>query len=598
MPSLSAVSPALLFPIALLALISLYHRVRLRTSSAPRTSFLLFIAALSVIAGVIGLLASLNQTAVLINVANSLQELLECACKPILILTITLSTGPALTDAMSLRRVRVVLGFTTFLIICEFTSSLIPQSPPLLPAILAALSRAFLFPLALSVFIYSRSRGSAGVFQDTEKGSPAAKIPARISSPTPDTWPFPVSLMRSRGQWKSHASTRGEVAMTSLPPLLVLTPLSQPRPTSAKNEKGITLRVAAALIVAQAIAALCAALDVACGLVSMIPRTPLKVGTGDKTIARTLSGLLVTRSICLLVWAIAVLAVVHFLFLETRTNASEEIITTEDSAGQCGHRKFLNVTSMPCKPKPSLTRFGSSDSASDFLSMRDPFASPPPPPPPPPASVGLGLNEIDVGWNGNKDIAVQYRFPAPRSKVRAKVKDKRKKARASGNKSLEHQLSAQTLLPRSPLPNSKGVDLDREKDKSFRDEARLAQMLLQTLSQNTGECESPTTPSSPTLLLPQPTHVALSSRWSASTTILSAATGSTGRRSGVSTYASCTGEKVRGSRMSMNTVTSARSSRKSLDYSEARKSSATASLPYGDTKVALVLASNGIAGTL
>ena len=217
------------------------------------------------------------------------------------------------------------------------------------------------------------------------------------------------------------------------------------------------------------------------------------------------------------------------------------------------------------KPKPSLSR-RESDSLLDFLSLRDPFASSPPPPPPLPP-VGLGLDEVDVGWNGNKEIGMQYRFPAPRSVVKG-GRRRGKVSHINGMKRLVHQDSARTLLP---VPETRGAEADVGTDRELGDEARLAQLLLESLSEGGEDCDRPniSTPV-PTVELPQVAHVQQTSRWSTSTTVPSIMSASISNRSGVSTYTTCASEKVPTSRVSMNTIASAFGSRKS---SEARRKS-------------------------
>lgn len=199
--------------------------------------------------------------------------------------------------------------------------------------------------------------------------------------------------------------------------------------------------------------------------------------------------------------------------------------------------------------------------------MRDPFASSPPPPPPLPP-IGLGLDEVDVGWNGNKEIGMQYRFPAPRSIIKGE-RYKGKTARVNGKKRLVHQDSARTLLP---VPETRGPEADLGGDRGFGDEARLAQLLLESLCEGSEDRDSPNTPTPvPTVQPPQVAHVQQTSRWSTSTTVQSIMSASISNRSGVSTYTTCASEKVPTSRISMNTIASALGSRKS---SEARRKSA------------------------
>lgn len=253
---------------------------------------------------------------------------------------------------------------------------------------------------------------------------------------------------------------------------------------------------------------------------------------------------------------------------DPRPYSSEKQVTVEYKQGPLGgdSGRSSHDHTVPRTSKPSLSR-RESDSILDFLFLRDPFASSPPPPPPLPP-VGLGLDEVDVGWSGNKEIGMQYRFPAPRSIVKG-GRRKGKNAPANGKKRLAHQDSSRKLLP---VPESRGTEADVEKDKGFGDEARLAQLLLQSLSEGIEDSDSPDT-STPvsTVQLPQAVHVPQISRWSTSTTVRSVMSASTSNRSGVSTYTTCASERVPQSRISMNTIASVLGSRKS---SEARRKSA------------------------
>jgi hypothetical protein len=274
-------------------------------------------------------------------------------------------------------------------------------------------------------------------------------------------------------------------------------------------------------------------------------------------------------------WSLMVLATIQMLPTAPRASSPEKQgYEQKPLGGDYGKHSRDNPGTRV--PKPSLSR-RESDSLLDFLSLRDPFASSPPPPPPLPP-VGLGLDEVDVGWNGNKEISMQYRFPAPRSIVKG-GRRKGKMAYVNGKKRLVHQDSARTLLP---VPETRGTEADVSGDRGFGDEARLAQLLLQSLSaaQAGGDSDSPgTSIPVPMVQPPQAAHVQQTSRWSTSTTVQSVMSASISNRSGVSTYTTCASEKVPTSRISMNTIASALGSRKS---SEARRKSAvTASSSKG-----------------
>lgn len=190
-------------------------------------------------------------------------------------------------------------------------------------------------------------------------------------------------------------------------------------------------------------------------------------------------------------------------------------------------------------PRPSFSRFLSPDSASEYLSVPDPFASIPPPlPPPPVVSVGLDLDEVDNRCNGRKEIRVQYRFPAPRSRTWRKHKSK-KSCSTSGKWSLDHKSSVQSLSSCPPLLSRNGgiyagradCGADQDKDGGLKDEAILAQRLLQSLSLGATEdlSTAPKNEISPITTLwgtsiPRALYTPPRSRWSSSSTVMSATT--------------------------------------------------------------------------
>lgn len=185
-------------------------------------------------------------------------------------------------------------------------------------------------------------------------------------------------------------------------------------------------------------------------------------------------------------------------------------------------------------PKSSFSRFLSPDSASEYLSVADPFASIPPPLPPPPVQpVGLDLDEVDNrhNHNGGKGIRVQYRFPAPRSRAWRKPKSKKKSCSTSGKWTLDHKGSAQSLNSCPPLllGNAGRADgTDQDKDGGLRDEAILSQLLLQSLDQGVTEDHN-TAPSSENrpittlwrTTIPRALYIPPRSRWSSNSTVKS-----------------------------------------------------------------------------
>ncbi|KIJ18587.1 hypothetical protein PAXINDRAFT_8840 [Paxillus involutus ATCC 200175] len=561
MVSTDVVTPALFLSIPIPCLALLSYDWRFHRTTPLKSAFFILIAILSAMAGGTGLSGVIGSCELLRMVAKAFANLLECALSGIsLFALLSFSRHPALSQ----RVLRFFLALTAFLLTCELVTALVPESPPLLPPILALASRGIMLSLALITATCSCSRDAAIQAEvDTEKGRPAqgsspGKTAVRVSSPTPGTWPFPASLAPRSQRNSRNCSARSKVTVTNLPRSLTFTPMGDCEKGNDHHNVdpaqivGVFLAVLAA---AQTASIVCATLSVACSVVT---------GRSITDANTFLPRIIIARAICTFLWIIAVLTVIHFAPADIRSNisdaAKESVADREPDKFGCGI------------PAPrTLTHFGSSDSTPDFLSLRDPFASPPPPPPPPPfPPVGLGLDEVDVGWNGNKEIGVQYRFPAPRSIVNGKGRGKGKKVRPGGRKHLVHQGSTRALLPLPPLPTTRRTEVDADKEKGFGDEARLAQLLLQSLSEGAGECESPHTPTLPTVPLPQAAHMQLCSRWSTSTTVRSTMTASISNKSGVSTYTSYASEKIRASRVSMNTVASGLGSRKS---SEARRKS-------------------------
>lgn len=472
----------------------------------------------------------------------------------------------------------------------ELVSALIPTSPLLLPATLALVARGILLTLAIAAAILLRRRYSAIAAEvNIEKGRPAdessGKTPGRISSPTPATWPFPGSLALQRWSERGSCPANQSARPDLLPPSTSTPPHNMDKDLH-KFDRQNFIFLPLVLAIAQIFATLSAALNVAASIL------------GDGAITRTnqpLPHLLLASAACTLLWSITVLTIIqsrlnsftnHFeltfvscekvLPAKPHPYSSEKQVAIGCEQGPPGgdFDKFSRDNPVRRTRKPSIYR-RESDSLLDFLSLRDPFASSPPPPPPLPP-VGLGLDEVDVGWNGNKEIGVQYRFPAPRSIVKG-GRPKGKKTRANGKKRLSHQDSARTLLP---VLETRGTEIDIERDRGFGDEVRLAQLLLQSLSEGGEDCDNQNTSIPvPTMQPPQVAHLQQSSRWSTSTTIQSIMSTSVSNRSGLSTYTTCAAEKVPTSRISMNTIASAFGSRKSSEAK--RKSAMTASSSKG-----------------
>ncbi|KAG9316751.1 hypothetical protein JVU11DRAFT_2812 [Chiua virens] len=485
MTSSDVVASTLFLPIPLISLgLLAYDWHSTRSAPAKRAIFVL-LAILPAVAGGTALSAASGEP--LRVVAKAFTNLLYGTLSGVSIYA--LSSSPQF-PAFPPPFLRYFLSLAALLVVCELISALISMSPHLLSAALALVSRVILLMLSIAAAILLRRRytamtaelnyrkGTRRVWDDSQSSLALKEQSKRPGSPA-NKWDAPDLLSPSS---TSHTFNASEDVYRTDKQHLILLPL--------------------VLVLTQFFAAFSASLNT---------NQPLQY------------------------WLL-----LQFFLLDRSLCSSEERV-----AFGCDHGPLRSDLDKVSRDKPPLRTPNppvsphESDSLFDFLSLRDPFASSPPPPPPLPP-VGLDLDEVDLGWNGSKEISMQYRFPAPRSIVKG-GRRKGKKARANGKnlRLLVHQDSARTLLP---VPETRGTEMDVERDRGFGDEARLAQLLLQSLIE---ECRSPTTPTPvPTVQPPQPAHIQQTSRWSASTTVQSIMSASISNRSGVSTYATCASEKV------------------------------------------------------
>ncbi|KAG1890011.1 hypothetical protein F4604DRAFT_643402 [Suillus subluteus] len=562
---LQVIPPALMLILPLVSAVFLAHSSPFSRNKRVPNILLAFNIVLPAIASGLGLGVSLNHVQLLYRFWSVCLALHACLLSLSSLYVLFVATTPdSLVPHRALRFVSVLI--TTFLVCATITGS-IASTPALLSPTFSLISRSLQLPLAIGIFLDIRSTiAVAGPFtnaSEKDRAGPESSVrpttcpnrSRRVSSPTPDTWPFPGSLAHT--QLTSSAKIVKSVA--NLPPSLTLTHSGQensviPEGAAAISWRCKEMRLPVTMLAAQATAVVCDALKIA-----LAKNSPLwaALQAGDSvTTSRSsensdvtvTAGLVIAHSVCSLVWAVGVVTSLYLLPSVVKQTLPTSVKRTVDSSVPKPMEFPHHRT-----PKHSLSRGMSSDSASDFLSMRDPFASPPPPPPP---TVSLGL--ADLNRVQFCDVAAQYRFPAPKAR---KTKGGRKRRIGLRVRALEHQASAQTLLPSRPPPA-----YINEGERGLGDEVLLAQLLLQSLTAST---EAEAQPSSPTsavatshvLSFPEPTAQIerMGSRWSASTAALSVSTG--------------TVWSEKKSRASTSTSASARASgRKS---SEARKSSAT-----------------------
>ncbi|KAG1812187.1 uncharacterized protein BJ212DRAFT_1372033 [Suillus subaureus] len=569
--TLQVIPPALMLILPLVSAVLLAHSSPFNRNKIVPNILLALNTVLPAITSGFGLGASLNHVQLLQRSWNVLLALYACLLSLSSLYVLFVATTP--DSLVPYRAFRFVAVMVTTFLACATIAGSIASTPTLLSPTFSLISRSLQLPLAIGIFLDIRSAiAVAAPFTKTcekDRAGPESSVrpticpngSRRVSSPTPDTWPFPGSLAHTQLTC-NQSSAKSVKAIANLPPSLTLTHSGQENGVIPEGAAEISwrckeMRLPVTMLAAQVAAVVCAALKIALVIIAKNSPSWAALQARDSVTTSRLSensdvtvaaGLVIAHSICSLVWAVGVVTSLYLLPSVVKQALPTSVKRTMDSS-------VPKPTELPSHrtPKHSFSRGMSSDSASDFLSMRDPFASPPPPPPP---TVGLGL--ADLNHVQFCDVAAQYRFPAPKAR---KAKGGRKRRIGLRVRALEHQASAQTLLPSRPPPAH-----INEGERGLGDEALLAQLLLQSL---TADTEAEVQPSSPTsaaatshvLSFPEPTAHAerMGSRWSASTAALSVSTG--------------TVWSEKKSRASTSTSASARASgRKS---SEARKSSAT-----------------------
>ncbi|KAG2341057.1 hypothetical protein BDR05DRAFT_469560 [Suillus weaverae] len=568
---LQVIPPALMLILPLVSAVLLAHSSPFSRNKLVSDILLALNTVLPAIASGLGLGASLNHVQLLQRSWNVSLALHACLLSLSSLYILFVATTP--DSLVPHRAFRFIAVLVTAFLVCATIAGSITSTPTLLSPTFSLISRSLQLPLAIGIFFDIRSAiAVAAPFTKTcekDRAGPESSVhpticpnrSRRVSSPTPDTWPFPGSLAHTQLTY-NQSSAKSVKSVANLPPSLTLTHSGQENSVMPEGAVAISwrckeMRLPVTMLAAQATAMVCAALEIALAIIaknspswaalqardSVTTSQPSE--NSDVTVA---AGLVIAHSVCSLVWAVGVVISLYLLPSVVKQTLPTSLKRTVDSSVP-KPMEFHNHRT----PNHSLSRGMSSDSASDFLSMRDPFASPPPPPPP---TVGLGLTDLNrVQFC---DVAAQYRFPAPKTR---KAKGGRKRRMGLRVRALEHQASAQALLPsRPPLAHI------NEGERGLGDEVLLAQLLLQSLTAGTEAAAEPSSPTSAAatshvLSFPEPTAQIerLGSRWSASTAALSVSTGTvwSDKKSRTSTSTSASGRA---------------SGRKS---SEARKSSAT-----------------------
>ncbi|KAG1771661.1 hypothetical protein EV702DRAFT_1048881 [Suillus placidus] len=535
---LQVIPPALMLILPLVSAVLLAHSSPFSRNKLVSDILLALNTVLPAIASGLGLGASLNHVQLLQRFWNISLALHSCLLSLSSLYVLFVATTP---DSLVPHRVfRFVAVLVTTFLVCATIAGSITSTPTLLSPTFSLISRSLQLPLAIGIFLDIRSAiAVAAPFTkacEKDRAGPESSV-----HPT-------ICPNRSGRLTYNQSSAKSVKAVANLPPSLTLTHSGQESSVMPEGAVAISwrckeMRLPVTMLAAQATAVNSpswAALQAR----DSVTTSQLSENS-DVTVA---AGLVIAHSVFSLVWALGVVTSLYLLPSVVKQTLPTSLKRTVDSSVP-KPMEFPNHRT----PKHSLSRGMSSDSASDFLSMRDPFASPPPPPPP---TVGLGLTDLNrVQFC---DVAAQYRFPAPKTR---KAKGGRKRRMGLRVRALEHQASAQALLPsRPPLAHI------NEGERGLGDEVLLAQLLLQSLTAGTEAAAEPSSPTSAAatshvLSFPEPTAQIerLGSRWSASTAALSVSTGTvwSDKKSRTSTSTSASGRV---------------SGRKSL---EARKSSAT-----------------------
>ncbi|KAI6121563.1 hypothetical protein F5141DRAFT_525060 [Pisolithus sp. B1] len=358
----------------------------------------------------------------------------------------------------------------------------------------------FLSFACLSYIILARLPATGGILLENGKSD---RYPPRVSSPTPETWPFPASL--ARHQPKADRQT------SSIDPAI-----APPASTVAKNDLG---RILLALAVSQVLALLCAALDIVLEIIISHMATDFNLAKAGSVVPTRLLDFFIARAAVTCAWSVALLIAIHVM---------PPTATLGPPAREPPPSKEVMKPTIPKRgvhtSKSSFARFAHSDSASDYLFVPDPFASMPPPRLPPSAAA-LGLDLDDVGA---KALGVQYRFAAPRSKGRRRLEPKKSHS-MSRDEALKHQNSTEPFIPRYPLPFNvclhagMAPGMDEERDWNLGNGATLAQLLLQSLNQDvsTGELHSSPMRDDARVSMPHLEQYPLRSHWSCNSTLKS-----------------------------------------------------------------------------
>ncbi|KAI6125762.1 hypothetical protein EV401DRAFT_1885851 [Pisolithus croceorrhizus] len=392
-----------------------------------------------------------------------------------------------------------LLCLAAVLTVCELVFFTLPQSPFLLSPFLAAMSR-FLSFACLSYIILARLPATSGILSENGKSD---RYPPRVSSPTPETWPFPASLARH------HTKVDRQTSSVNLA-------IAPPASTVAKNDLG---RILLALAVSQVLALLCAALDIVLEIIISHTATDFDLAKAGSVVPTRLLDFFIARAAVTCAWGVALLIAIHVMPPTAALGPpARQPLPSKEVIKPTIPKRGIHTSKSP------FVRFAHSDSASDYLFVPDPFASMPPPLlPPSAAALGLDLDEV-----GAKAIGVQYRFAAPRSKGRRRL-ERKKPRNMSRDEALKHQNSAEPFIPRHHLPldaclhASMGSEMDEESGSNLGSGATLAHLLLQSLNQDVSTSElrsSPMRDDAPAST-PHLEQIPLRSHWSCNSTLKS-----------------------------------------------------------------------------
>ncbi|KAL4074074.1 hypothetical protein J3A83DRAFT_2667359 [Scleroderma citrinum] len=290
----------LLVPIPLLSLVLI---VRLWMSAALALSPAIFLVLIAISSAAAGAVKFLQDSSAFPDLPDTaLEAALEC---------ILSAATLFILHGYSQRIFSSLYAFTTVLIVCELVSSAIPQSPALLSAIFSGIVRV----LCVVLFILVIRACPSDSYQDNsdiekhglDQLSSPHGFPARVSSPIPETWPFPASLALARPS--TEHSPRNDFMAAKLLSSFPLWGATEHTNSSTKSTSPSTILILAG---SQFFALLCAAVKIVMAVV--VSHTTKTTLNQDVNSFVTLCHLFIAHAVFRSLWGVLLLLVIYGQF--------------------------------------------------------------------------------------------------------------------------------------------------------------------------------------------------------------------------------------------------------------------------------------------